>query len=287
MFWVPVVVFSTFLAAGNNILDRYLMRGRAAPPHVCAASFGIVGAGVAMVGLPLIPPMPWTEALQAVFAGTLFIGAATLYYRLLQHEEISRVVPLLRLTSVQTLLLGTILLGERLTARQIQAFGIMFVSSLLLSLQLRGERWTIGSVLWRVLPITTLLALESVVMAGVLRRTSLWGGVIWENVGYVAGTLLLMPVWGRTNLRLREAAPPPIWRILILEQGVRFLTGLAPSWAASQGVPVALISVLSSLRLGWMWMLAVVLLGEKAGRREMVLRGVGILGMGVGAYRLM
>lgn len=286
MHWIAVVVLSTFVAAGNNILDRRLMRARMVPPKAAGASFGIVGTVVAIVGLPLVPPVPWSEALRAVVAGMLFIGAAALYYRVLEEEDVSRVVPLLRLTAVETLLLGALFLDERLSARELRAFWVMVGSGLLLSVQPQGGRWVLGSVLWRTLPITTLLALENVLMAHVLRATSLWAGVVWQNVGYVAGTALLTGLRNPRRFQRRTGVPASGWLLLVLEQGTRFLTGLAPAWAVSQGVPVAVLSALSGLRLAWVWVLAVALLGERAGRKEMMLRGAGILGMSLGVYWL-
>ena len=105
MAWLSLVLMGTFLTAGSNIVDKKVMNGHAVHPFSCAVSFGVVGLPVALVGLLLFPTPSWSQALLGVVAGLVFIPAAWLYYDTLNREDVSHVIPLLRLTSLQTLLL--------------------------------------------------------------------------------------------------------------------------------------------------------------------------------------
>jgi len=305
MNWIVLVLLSTFIGAGASVLDKRLMDRRSAHPFVCAASFGVVGLPVAVVGLIWLPPTPWPEALMGLIAGGMFIAAAWLYYDTVAREEISRLAPLLRLTSVQTLLLATVFLGDALNGRQLVAFGVMLVGGLLLVLKPGAGGLTVSQAAWRMVPVTTLLAVNGVLMAHVYRAASLWAGVVWENVGMALGTGLLGLIVARSVLSVVEVGldgwmgmkslpvvsaadrDRRIWGVLIVEQATRLITGLVPAWAIAHGVPAALLSALGGVRPAWVWFLAVLLLGERVERRDFLLKGSGILGMGLGMYWLM
>jgi uncharacterized membrane protein len=286
MNWIVLVLLSSFITAGNSILDKRLMDGRTAHPFACTTSFGIVGLPVIVVGLLILPPIPWQERMMALAAGLLFVGAAWLYYDTIAREEISRLAPLMRLTTVQILLLSVVFLGETLTRQQQVAFGVMLVSSILLSLKANKGRVTFSRAALRMIPVTMLLAFDSVLMAHVYRSTSIWQGLVWDNLGILAGLSLVggtmiwkqQVVWCSTDRRT--------WGVLILEQTIRLITGLAPAWAVANGVPLALLSGLSGAGLIWVWVLAILLLGEPVKRHDLLLKGGGVLGMALSVYWL-
>src|SRR5690349_8679795 len=127
MAWLSLVLVGTIFSAGSSIVDKKVLYGHAAHPFACAVSFGLVGFPIALVGLFLLPLPSLSQALTAILAGMLFIPAAWLYFETLRHEDASRVAPLLKLTSLQTLALGVLFLGERLTGRQWLAFPLLFL----------------------------------------------------------------------------------------------------------------------------------------------------------------
>lgn len=286
MNWIALVVLNSFVMAGNSILDKWLMDGQRAQPLACAASFGLVGFPVAVVGLIVLPPIHGMLALRALVAGGLLVGAVWLYYDTVSKEEISRLVPLIRLTSLQTLLLAAIFLGESLSLQQLVAFGIILSSSILLSLKTRPGGITLSRAALRIVPVTTLLSLNSILLAPVYRTASLWHGVVWENAGIVLGVTVLgagavlrqRPFW-----RIAERRT---WVILTFQQVNRLIGGLIPAWAIANGVPLALLSALDGMRPASVWLLAIVLLHERIKRQELVFKGIGILGLMYGVSRL-
>lgn len=321
MNWVTLIVLSSLVSSGCNILDKRLMDKQMAPPLAAAASFGVAGLPVALVGLIFLPPVSRTEAFRGLSAGVLFVAAAWLYYDTMAREEVSRLVPLLRLSTVQTLVLGWIFLGEALSRRELMAFTAMVIGSVLLTLKPGARGWTFSRGALRMVPVTTLLAANQVLLAPVYRNAGLWVGVVWENLGMVLGSGLL--VWmmvrrfapsftldfewqdlvpkSETGLFGRLGVSPRYsrrrqnskwgdrhtWGLLVLEQATRLITGLAPAWAIAHGVPVALLSAIAGIRLAWVWLLAVFLLGERVERRDLLLKGGGMLGMSFGMYWLL
>ena len=291
MNWTTWILLRTFFMAHISVLDKRLMNNYSVHPLVAAASFGVVGLPVAIGGLLFVAPIPPTEAIQSIGSGGLFIIAAWLYYRVVSEEDISRIVPLLRLTSLQTAILGTVFLGERLTRQQQWAFVVIMVGSFLLSLKPNKQGLTFSRRALQLFPVTTLLAINRILTAHVYRSTSLWAGLAWEQLGMVGGTVLLILVWSWSRShtwvgsKLRTL-PLRIWGLLVMEQVARLLADLVSSWIIVQGVPVSLVTVLSGLRPAWTWLLAIVWIHEPYSAKESLLKGSGILIMSLGLYML-
>ncbi len=287
MVWLCLILGGTVLAAGNSIVDKKILGGQAVQPFACATSFGVVGLPVALLGLLIFPAPSRSQALLGISAGVLFIPAAWLYYDTLAREDVSRVVPLLRLSSLQTLLFGMFFLGEMLTAKQWIAFFFLLSSSFLLSCKpgFRGIAcsWTA----LRVLPATTLLALSGILMADLYRTTSIWTGITWESVGMVLSIIVLSLFRTRGTRHWWKSASLKNWGVLIGDQTVRLIVQVTTALAIAHGVPVALSSTLSGANLLWVWLLASFLLQERAGKDDLALKCCGTIGMGLGICLLM
>ncbi len=287
MVWLCLILGGTVLTAGNSIVDKKILHGQTVKSFACATSFGVVGLPVALLGLFVLPVPSRSQALLGISAGALFIPAAWLYYDTLAREDVSRVVPLLRLSSLQTLLLGMFFLGEMLTAKQWIAFSFLLGSSFLLSCKagVRGMicNWTV----LRVLPATTLLALSGILMAGLYRTTSVWTAITWESVGMVLTITVLSLFQTRGTRHCWSSASLKVWGILIGDQTVRLIVQATTALAIAHGVPVALSSTLSSVNLLWVWLFAFLLLQERTGKNDLILKCSGMIGMSLGIYLLM
>src|SRR5438552_3668444 len=115
MVWIMLVLLGTLLLAVSSIVDKKVLNSQIIHPFKCVASFGIVGIPVSLVGLVILPAPMWLLALLGIGAGLIFIPATWLYYVSIAHEEVSRIVLILRLTSPQVLLLSVLFFGEILT----------------------------------------------------------------------------------------------------------------------------------------------------------------------------
>jgi drug/metabolite transporter (DMT)-like permease len=200
-----------------------------------------------------------------MLAGALLIVAAWLYYGALAHAEVSQVTLLMRLTSVQTLLLSAVFLGEQLTPTQYKAFAAMSLGGLLVLYEpgQAGPRLN-KAVAW-ILLATSLLALESVLSATVYQEHSLWAGIVWEKAGQILGTLALVGLTRdkRQLVRAARTGGLPLWGTLLGEQTVRLVVGVLSGVVIVQGVPLALVSALGGLRLVFTLLLAAWLLRER------------------------
>ena len=286
MTWLSLVLVGTFFTAASSIVDKKVMNGHVVPPFACAVSFGMVALPVAIVGLTLLPAPAWPQTLLGILAGLIFVPAAWLYYDTLAREDVSRVVPILRLTSLQTLLLGVLFLGEILSGRQWIAFFLLLFSGVLLSFKLgkSGISWSWS--LLRMLPATTLLAMNGILLAGVYRATSVWVGITWDSVGMVVGVVILCLIQASMKRSWSSGTSRQAWIILIGDQTVRMIVQVTTALAIAHGMPVALTSTLSSANLVWVLLLAITLLKERTGYNDVILKCSGIVGMCLGVCLL-
>lgn len=284
--WVILVLLSSVIMAVNSIIDKRLMSGGTAHPLICAASFGMVGCPVAIAGLVLLPPAPLSTILMGTFAGMLFVGAAWLYYISVACDEISRVAPLLRLSTVQMLIFEIFFMNVMLEVHQWVAFAILLASSLLLVVKPDGKVFTFSRAVQPILPATTLLAIHGIMMAHIYRTVSVWAGVVYENLGMVIAAGIALCAFQIHSRGSVSTPTPKTWVILISGQALRLVTGLAPAWAIASGVSASLISVLTGIRPAWIWLLAILVLGERFTRQDFLLKGAGILGMILGVLWL-
>lgn len=288
MGWISLVLVGTLFSAGSNIVDKKLLNGQTTHPIDCAASFGIVGLPVTIVGLLFLPLPSRSQVFQGIIAGAIFIPAAWLYYDVLAHKDVSRVVPLLRLSSLQTLLFGIFFLGEMLTERQWIAFFFLLISSMVLSIN-KSEKGGIilGTWLLQLLSATFLLAVNSILMAGIYRATSIWIATTWENLGMVICVMLLGLLRTLRKPSWWQQASQRTWRTLVIEQTIRLMAQVTTALAIAHGVPVALASILSNTNLVWVWLLAILFLKERSTRNELAFKCSGILAMSIGLYFLL
>ncbi len=285
MLWL--VLFGTFLSAGNSIVDKKVLNGKAIHPFACATSFGMVGLPIALAGLLLLPAPAWPQACLSLVAGIIYIPAAWLYYDTLTREDVSCVVPILRLSTLQTVLFGVLFLGEVLTLWQWFACLLLLLSSVLLSCKSGPHGLTYNRAALRLLPATMLLALSSTLMAMVYRSTPVWNGFVWNSAGMVVSVALLNLVRVRHTFCWLSTVNRKTWAVLLGEQIIRNITQGITALALTHGVPIALTSTLSSASLIWVWLLAIIFLKERTSSSDMLIKSSGIIGMCLGVYLLL
>jgi drug/metabolite transporter (DMT)-like permease len=289
MEWFTFQIIAALVGAGNSVLDKKLATHPHTDSFLNAASFGVVGLPVAVIGLILLPPIPWPDALRGLVGGTLFILAARLYYKVMEREQATNVAVMMRLTSVETLIFSALFLGEVLTGTQIVKFTVMLSGALLLTLRPNSKGLAFHKGLWLVTVLTTLLAFNSVLLAPLYRCHSLWAGIVWEKTGCVLGTLLVVAMHRDKAVLWHRAGKGGgwIWVALIAGQSVRLITGLLGDVAIVQGVPLALTSAVGGVRLSLTLLAATFILKERWERRVLPLRIAGISCQLIGLWLMM
>ena len=120
--------------------------------------------------------------------------------------------------------------------------------------------------------------MESILLTPIYRTHSVWTGVVWDSVGQIIGTVILIgcttdkpQLW-----RAARSGGALLWGTLIGEQTVRLLTHALSGQVIAQGVPLALAAAMGGLRPMCTLILAAWLLGERWPKETLMPRLLGI-----------
>lgn len=137
MSWITFQISSMLLMSINSILDKRLIRDQISNSIIQLASFAFVGIPVVIIGFWVVPWPGLKPAIFGLLSGLIFSLAVLLYYKALSLDDVSRLIPILRLSGILQLILLGILLDDRLTLFQYLAFVAMLTGALSLSWKAR------------------------------------------------------------------------------------------------------------------------------------------------------
>ncbi len=133
--WIVVVIIAHILNAINFIVDKLLLSKFVRSPVVYAFMIGSLGMAV-VVAFPWAWYLPSGAQLAVdAMAGASLILALLFFFKALQIGEASRVPPLVGgLIPIFTFVLSYFFLGERLSSRELIAFLLLLVGSVLITI---------------------------------------------------------------------------------------------------------------------------------------------------------
>lgn len=289
MHWLFIQLGATSLTAFNSILDKRLVERQGVHPLLCMSTFGFVGLPVAALGITGLVSWPALPDLALALAGGLcFVLAVILYYQAVALDEISRLVPLLRLSSLMVLLLSAFLFGERLRPAQYIAFAAMLLGSLLLIIKLGERGFTLSRGAGLMLTAAVLLAIRSTLVAELYRGCPLAVAFVADQTGVTVGAATLLTLapgkwklWQRIRMLDR-----PTQAMLVGEQMVRLVTSFLSAHVLVRVGSAALVSAMGGIRPFFVLLLARWLLREPMDRRNLCSKVIGVSCMSVGMVLL-
>lgn len=286
MHWLVIQLGATTLAAMNAILDKHLAGHKRIHPCFYLLTFALVGLPMALVGVIGLVPLPaWNDLALALTGGFCFALAVALYYRTVGLGEISRLIPLLRLSSLFILLLSALFFGERLHLSQYLAFTVMLAGSGLLAVKFEEKRFSLSGGALAMLVVSVLIAVSSTLVAQIYQHYALLTAFVAEQTGVAVGSaLLLLLISGRRGLIHQAGTLSPfIWAVVVGEQTIRLMTGFLSACVLSQVGSAALVSVMRGMRPFLVLLLAHWLLDEPLDRRVLPqkLAGLGCMSLGM------
>jgi drug/metabolite transporter (DMT)-like permease len=251
--WLLLAFSGPILWAASTHIDKYLVER-----YFKNSDTAVLMVFTALIGVVMLPLIWWLEpgvpdvspidivVLAAV--GILYMGAMLFYLRAIQSEEASVVAPLFQASTLFTLLLAYIGLGEILTRTQLGGGALILGGAVVLSLDhsLRFWRFKLKLALL-MLACTFVLALSSVIFKFFAIRDEFWITTFWTNVGQALFGLgiLAVPAYRRHFLSLFRQSPGPVIAINGANELINLGGGLGVRFA-SLLAPVALVSAISS-----------------------------------------
>lgn len=202
MGWFSYTLGASALWSVCNFIDKLLIE-RFAPERKIAVLFSLYAAIFSVLTLPvLLIIFPHTldvtlgNALLFIGTGVIEVIAMSLYFRALQTEDTSTVVPFFQAIPIFSFILGFLLLGEMLTMGQILAGAVVILGGALLSYNgARGAETRFRThLILLMLGASFCYALFDVIFKYGTIQEDFWTGVIWQHVGIILTALIILVV---------------------------------------------------------------------------------------------
>src|SRR4030042_2893723 len=163
MNWFLYAFLAYAFVSVANITDKFLVEKHIKDSSIIVLFTGVVACVVGLIvyvlrGFPVLTPLQLIFVLAAGVFLELFLLP---YFRALELEDASTVVPLFRIGHVFTLLLSYIFLHEILTARQYVGFIFLLGSGIVLSLSAKTKQWRLTPAFWLMMLSSFLFAIST------------------------------------------------------------------------------------------------------------------------------
>lgn len=202
MTWIIFSLAATLLWSICNLIDKAILE-RYVPERTTAIAFGIypviVSAFVFTVALFLNPhalDIRVSSALILMAAGGLELIALICYFRALQHEDTSTVVPFLQAIPVFSFVLGFLFLGETLTLIQFATGVCIILGGVVLSIETAhgaSRRFRVPLIMLMLTSAFCYALFDTFFKLGALQE-DFWTGVVWQHLGLVFTGVVIFSV---------------------------------------------------------------------------------------------
>jgi len=207
-FWIGLLCPA--LRAINNYIDKYLLskifheERNLSVLLIFSSIIWIVALTIIRFFAGNVFAISTLDKLVVMWGGILYILSLVPYLYAMRKDDASTVVPLFQMIAPISLILGYFFLGESLSIKQLLGFIIVFVSSVLLSLDITHKiKFKHQVFLWMLLSCV-LTSFMYIAFKRVHIETPFWTTMFWQYVwfGVVSLVLLCIPGYAKSFLNL-------------------------------------------------------------------------------------
>jgi drug/metabolite transporter (DMT)-like permease len=250
--WLLFAFSGPVLWAASTHIDKYLV-----DRYFQNADTAVLMVFTAFIGLAMLPFIaffkPQTLDLDRISiivmmaSGILIMGAMLFYLRAIQSSEASVIAPLFQASTVFTLVLGYIFLGETPTTSKLVGIALVVVGALILAIRPSHNARLNARLIGLMLGCTFVVALASVIFKFFAIRDDFWSTTFWLYVGealFGAG-ILALPRYRRQFADLLKTNTGALLAVNGANELINLGGGLGVRFA-SLLAPVAVVSAVSS-----------------------------------------
>lgn len=247
MSWIAIVITAHVLNAVNFVIDKFLLTKKVSESFVYTFAIGILG----MFVLVLIPfgfeiPAPELLALN-FFTGFTFILALLCFFRSLQFNEASRIVPFIGTAiPLMTLMFSFFFLHERLSAPELFAFGVLIFGTYLISRDTDSKKSVTLKGIGIALLAAFFFAVSFVLNKYVFETQPFISGFIWIRIGSFILVISLL-FSKKRRIAVKNAWKKNSSKIKLLFVGNQMI-GAAAFLLLSYSISLAAVSLVNALQ---------------------------------------
>lgn len=295
--WLAYGLLFSLLYAVSNIIDKLLLESRIRNIY----SQAIIGAGCYLIfafGVAVFHPLtglPAGAVALALANGCIIALAVIGYYRSMQMEEITRVVPLLNLTPLFTAMLAYFMIGEGLAPHFYLAIIAMACGAVLISVKSLRGMLRLSKAEGIILPTAALWGLIAVLDKIVLGHMSFWNLYSLQFFSY-AGVISLLAL-SKSNRSAVLALVKDRTALFILLSEVFAFSAYTLEMKSMSLTEVSFVSAFGAVSPLWVLILSILLavyfpklhkephtpwqIAMKAAATLLIIAGAAVIGLGI------
>ena len=243
--WLILSILGYATKAVPTIVDKALLHTKAVRhPGTYAVAVSLIG-GLVLLLAPFALTWPtWHIVVFALGSGVLFTAATYFFFSALQYADASRVTPFIGAAiSLTTAILAYLSLHERLSVRQLVAFGFLVVGSVLVARGGAHGAGLRGRAVRQALLAAVLFASSLVLGKAAFDRMpdAFLSAIIWMRIGSLGAGLAMLgfapQLWRELRGTATGAVPKQARWAFLAGQASGAISGLLIYGAIALGTP--------------------------------------------------
>jgi len=246
--WIYFVLAAYAIWAVCSLIDKIVIsKGYIKNPLVYIVLNGLMNVLIVFL-FPFVEfeLLSFTDILIVMLiAGVLFVISVVLYYKAVEHDEISRIIMIYQLSPVFTFIFSYIILGERLGKSQIIGFLFLLAAGLIVSYKKVGKSIKISKAFYYILASAFLGSVGAVSVKYIYNVTNFWNAFLWLRIsGFTALGVLAAASVRNEFVGTFKNMNPKIRYLLGFKMVIDFSAFAFIGYAIYKG-PLSLVSALS------------------------------------------
>jgi len=194
--WILFVLISQGIWSITSLIDKIVIsKGYIKNPLVYIVLNGAMNF-LLILFIPFIgiEALRFADFLIVILSGIFFSASVILYYKAVQHDEISRIAILFQMGPIFVLVLSFLFLSEILTKNQFIGFLFLLSAGLIISCRQTKKSFKLSKAFYLMLVSGFLGALSFVAAKHIFNVASFWNAFVWLRIsGFTALMVLLAP----------------------------------------------------------------------------------------------
>lgn len=246
--WVYFVFIASGIWAFTSLIDKFVIsKGHIKNPLVYIVLNGLMNLLLVFL-LPFawFEPLKFTDFMIVLLSGAAYAAAVAVYYKAVQHDDISKIIILNQLTPIFVLALSFLFLGEMLAKNDFIGFLLLLAAGIMVSYKKTESSLKLSRAFYYMLLSAFLGAIGLAAAKHVFSITGFWSAFLWLRLAaFSALFVLLIPAIRGQFAETFKNMKPRIRGLLGLKIAVDFSAFIFLSYAILNG-PISLVSVLVS-----------------------------------------
>lgn len=283
--------------AVTAVLDKFLLDKHIKDPYVANIYFNLITfiLGLGLVLILFVNLMfPLLYIMLAFITGIIMFLGILMYFKSIQVEDVSTVIPLIFIYPIFAILFAFVFLGEVVGLLQYMGALFLISSSVLVSMRRDFGKIMVSPALKFLVIMNMLLGATVVIEKFALGGMSFWALFFWGNAGVLAGALINLAVSRKSRkgmlrmFKLRKRITGLIWLVSFLN----IIALLTFYFALSLG-PATLVSSINAVQPFYVLLIVLLLsafmpriLKEVHTKKTLFLKILAIIAVFFGTYMI-